>query len=224
MKKSIITFLSLGLILFMAAGCSSSRNAQTIVPEKGTVVVNTEYKGFHGVAVNGSFKVVLADVDKVSIETAPNLQQYVQMAMVDGVLVINLPKNVKLKGNTRITVYVPSKGISLIRGTGASLIIIDGALRGERLDINLSASSRLNGRSEVKYVTANMDTGAQMDITGYAKDFTLFSMGGARTDAFELRADYVTVSLSAITTAWVTYVYDITVTKSPQSTLRVRQQ
>ena len=214
MKKSIVTLLSLGLLLFVVAGCSGSRNTQTVTPEKGEVVVDTEYKGFHGVAV----------VEKVSIETAPNLQPYVLMAMVDGVLVINLPKDIRLKGNTRITVYVPSKNIDLIRGTGASLIIIDGALRGERLDINLSASSRLNGRSEVKYVTANMDTGAQMDITGYAKDFTLFSQGGARTDAFELRADYVTVSLSAITTAWVTYVYDITVTKSPQSTLRVRQQ
>jgi hypothetical protein len=182
--------------LFLIAGFFV---AGTVFAQKKTVIndPNAEVrnvKNFHAIHVSHAINLYLTQSDEEAVAVSARETKYrerIRTEVKDGVLRIwydNEGWNWS-NDNKKLKAYVSVKTLDRLNASGASDILVDGVITGDKLNIDLSGASDFKG--SVKMNELNLDQSGASDITisGSAGRVTIEASGASDVKGYDLITD-----------------------------------
>ena len=149
-------------------------------------------KDFHGIKISGGIDLYLSQGDQTNVvasATETKFRDRIKTEIIDGILKIWYDNDGGWRwntGNKKLKVYVSCKSIDQLNASGASDVNVDGALKAENLDIDLSGASDLKGNIVVTNKLNVEQSGASdARISGSAVDLKLKSSGASDFKGFD---------------------------------------
>ena len=213
MNRILLTLLA--IVSFQAALLAQ----KTIKDENAQV---RDAKNFHGISVGHSFDIYLTQGNEEAVAVSASEEKYRNMITVEvknGILYIGLEKQGwKLNlGNKKLKAYISFKNIDKLDISGACNATIEGTIKAEDLDVDLSGASDLKGRVDTKKLHIDLSGASDMTIGGTAVDLSLDASGACKFRGFDLTTDYCNAKASGASDIRITVNKELSVNASGAS-------
>lgn len=197
MKKTIST-LVLALTVSFTSNAQSWWNSKKI---KGNGKVVTEIRNtgnYDGVAVGGSFDVILVNgtEGKITIESEENLLPYIITEVERNTLKIKYKKNTNIRTTKKLVVTVPVKEIDQISLGGSGTITSSGQLHSEEFKVNLGGSGRIELELDATDVSASIGGSGDIKLSGKTNEFRCSIAGSGSIKAYELQSNDLNANIA----------------------------
>jgi hypothetical protein len=106
--------------------------------------------------------------------------------------------------NKKLTAYVAVKTLTKLRASGGADIIINGALKSDKLNMVITGGSDFTGQISVTDLTIDQSGGSDVHLKGNAVNVKVTASGGSDFKGFELTADYAIIQASGGSDAGIT--------------------
>lgn len=172
--------------------------AQKVVYDPNVVQRSTT--SFKSIHVSGGIDLYLTNGDEAVAVSASEAKyrDQIKTQVVNNVLKIwfdHDEKNLFVSGK-RLKAYVAFKNLESLSASGGSDIIVEGAIRGDNLNLNVSGGSDFQGKVQVKNLIVNQSGGSDIKISGAVQLVNLTSSGGSDFKGYDLFAESCTVNAS----------------------------
>jgi len=182
MKKLLFFVVS----VFLAGSVFAQK---TVINDPNAEIRNV--KGFHAMQVSHAINLYLTQSNEEAVAVSAKDTKYrerIRTEVKDGVLKIWYDNDGWKwdNGNKKLKAYVSVKTLDKLSASGASDVLVDGTITGDRLDIDLSGASDFKGA--VKLNELNLDQSGASDITisGSAGKVTIEASGASDVKGYDL--------------------------------------
>jgi len=166
-------------------------------------------KGFHAIKVSGGIDLFLSQGNEAVAVSASDIdvRDRIKTVVEDGVLKIYMDTrdgwhwnwhNLKLKA------YVSFSNLDKLSASGGSDISVEGSIKTDKLDIELSGGSDMKGRLSVTDLAIEQSGGSDVDISGSVINLSVEASGGSDFDGYDLVTENCRISASGGSDAHIT--------------------
>ncbi|HEV3249577.1 MAG TPA: head GIN domain-containing protein [Puia sp.] len=212
--------LALFLISFILINGIWAQKA--IINDPNAVVRNV--KGFHAIKVSNAIDLFLSQGDEEAVAVSSNDTKYrdrIRTEVENGVLKIWLDREGWSwdHGNKKLKAYVSCKTLDKLEASGASNILVNGVISGDRMELHLSGASDFKG--SVKFNGLSIDQSGASDITinGSVGDLQIDASGASDTKGFDLITDNCSARVSGASDIKITVNKELNVHASGASSI-----
>jgi hypothetical protein len=167
-----------------------------------------EVKSFHAIRVSHAFDVYLSQGNEEAVAVSSSDKGFLEKIVVyvrEGVLYIGLEKGFRINfGNKNLKAYISFKNIDALDIRGACNVKIEGTLKADELNLDISGASDLEGKVEINTLSASLSGSADANIHGTANTLDLDASGASTFNAFKLVTDLSDVHVSGASNVRVT--------------------
>jgi hypothetical protein len=193
MKKIILSVFLLSITVFSFA------QSGKVIEDKNAETRNV--KGFHAVHVSHGIDLYLTQGNEEAVAVSASDIDYrnrIKTEVEDGVLKIYFEnKGIHWgNGNKKLKAYVSIKMIDGLDASGGSDVYLQGTIKSEKLNVELSGGSDLKGNVEVHEMAINQSGGSDVNISGTANTLNVDASGGSDLHGYDLITEYCKISAS----------------------------
>jgi hypothetical protein len=158
--------------------------------------------GFHAIEVSGGIDLYLSNGNEAVAISASDkeVRDHIKTEVKDGVLKIyyEWKKGVKfsIKGNKSMKAYVSFKNLDKLSASGGSDVGVDGTIKSNTLNLDLSGGSDFNGKVDVTNLKVDQSGGSDVNISGTAGSIKIDASGGSDFSGYELVSDVCIINAS----------------------------
>lgn len=191
--------LALSLISFVALS-AFAQETKVINDANATArVLNGSFTTIH---VSSGIDLYLTQGNEESIAVSASDQKHLdrlRTEVVNGTLKIYYDrKGITWKtDNRKLRAYVSFKTLEKLSASSGSDVTVNGSIRADNLDLNVSSGAGFKGEISVKELSANVSSGAALKITGNADKLTVDASSGADFKGYDFTVDYCNASASS---------------------------
>ena len=185
-------------------------------------------KNFHGIYVSSAFDVYLSQSNEEAVAVSANdkeTRDRIEVEVKDGILVVGLKKGSWKwnKGNKKLTAYISFKNIDKLTVSGACDVFMDGTLKAESLNLNLSGASDIkNMKFDVKKLDADISGASDIKTSGVVGQMSIQASGASKFRGTDLATDYCNVHVSGASDVSITVNKELTAHASGASGLKYK--
>lgn len=196
-----IKFSSLGWVMLILPVISIGLVLQAIPLYAAHSFADTRNVGsFNALSVAGSFdvEVTLGNTESVRLEGDPDVLKDIETVVKNGTLHIRTKKGIKINWpkSGKVKAYVSAKSLSAIGQSGSGSILVAGTLSGDKLDLSLSGSGKMNIRTSVNTANVSVSGSGKIDVAGSAKEVNASVSGSGRVNGTDWKSNTANVSVS----------------------------
>lgn len=122
----------------------------------------------------------------------------------------------------RLKAYVSFKTLNKIRASGSSDVYVNGVIRSENLEIDLSGSSDFNGAVDVKFLRLDQSGSSDVKISGRAENAEIDLSGASDIKGFDLVVQNCKIDLSGSSDVSITCNGEMSVGASGASDVKYK--
>lgn len=181
------------LLFLVAAGCMLGVQAQKSINDPNAEVRNVS--GFHAIKVSSAIDLYLSQSGSETVAVSASETKYrdrIKTEVENGVLKIWFDEDgwkFWSAGNKKLKAYVSFKTLDKLVASGACDVIVDGTIKSNSLDINLSGASDFKGAVDANSLTIDQSGASDMTITGRASTLKIEVSGASDFKGFNLTTD-----------------------------------
>jgi len=171
--------------------------------------------GFHAVEVGGGIDLYLSQGDETVVVSASEIKYRDRMRteVKNGVLKIwyDYKSGFRFEtGNKKMKAYVSFKVLDRVEGSGGSDVYVDGAIKSDKLDLDISGGSDFKGKVSVSDLKVDASGGSDVNISGDAKNLKLDASGGSDFKGYDLTVDICDLQASGGSDIYITVNKEMT--------------
>lgn len=153
---------------------------------------------FDELEIKGNFDIRLKKTEKplLEITTDANLHEFIEVEIDGDVLELSSSKN--LRSDFGIEIVIGYQDLNVIEIGGASTIINDGVLAGDRLTIDMSGAGALKMTIEMDRLKINISGAGSVELAGRAETQEVNMSGAGGLDAEDLISKNAEVHISGV--------------------------
>jgi hypothetical protein len=189
----------------------------------GNIVTEQRNVGrFTGIEAGGALEVRVRQdaASGVRIQADQNLQEFIE-AFTDGnTLVVKQKKGYNLDPSKEIIVYVSAPAFKNLEVSGASRLISDSPISGDKLELFVSGASEVNVEVKVSRLEAEVSGASTVQVRGSSSAFSTEASGASKIRCLDLVTDETTLDISGATHAEVTANKQLNIEASGASEVR----
>lgn len=166
---------------------------------------------FDGINVGGARNVYLMNGEDYSVvvETDANIQEYVTLKVVKGILHFGFSSN-KIKKYTKLNFYIVAPSYNLVKASGASVVKGNDKLTGDELRIEASGASDIELGLEYVSIAADISGASDIKLSGNATSLVAESSGASDLKAKNLVTTSTVVNASGASSCFVNATKSLT--------------
>jgi hypothetical protein len=190
--------------IFLLTACAfmaivSVAQSSKVINDKNAQTRNV--KGFHGIKVSGGIDLYLSQgTEAVAISASDlDVRDRIRTEVEDGILKIYLDSRNGMHWNwhnMKMKAYVSVATLDKLGASGGSDITIEGGIKSDKLDIDLSGGSDLKGKLTATDLTIDQSGGSDVDISGSVTNLSIEASGGSDFSGYDLVTDNCRVTAS----------------------------
>jgi hypothetical protein len=209
-------------------GCFSFSYAQKTVINDANAQQRT-IGSFSSINISGGIDLYLSQGNEEGIAVSASDRKYIADIKTDvrnGELKIwYAPQNKSWKtGNRKLKAYVSFKDISSLKASGASDVILSGAVNLDKLNIEISGASDFRGELQVKNLTVNQSGASDATISGKVTQLSVHASGASDMEAYKLESENCSARASGASDIRITVNKELTATANGASSIHYRGQ
>jgi hypothetical protein len=205
-KRLIIPVLVLVGLITLLAGCGDDEGDAEEVRGSGNVVSQEmALADFTAVEGANAFEVEItqSDIFAVTIRVDDNILDLLDVSKEGDTLKIGLEGGVSLRGDVTLEASITMPNLEGLELSGASSASVSGFRSSDRLDIDLSGASTLDGDLEVAQTDINASGASRVVLEGSATEATIEGSGASSLDLADFTVNTAEVRLSGASDATV---------------------
>ena len=184
----------LATIVFLVAGAVQAQE-KVFVDDKNAQV-RTISESFNAISVSSSIDLYLSQGNSETVVVSAAEEKYRDRIVVEvknGTLRIYYDDKAFhwMSTNKKLKAYVSFKEIEKLSASGSSDVFVNGLIRGDKLDLNLSGSSDFKGAVQVVNLSIDQSGSSDSRITGSAKSASFEVSGASDVKGYDLEVDYL---------------------------------
>ncbi|MGY8909657.1 MAG: head GIN domain-containing protein [Flavobacteriales bacterium] len=191
------------LILFITASFSTNAqnwwgNSKKIKGNGNVVTVKRTTSDYDGIAVGGSFDVILIKGKEgaISIEGEENIIPYIETEVNGNTLQIKYQKNTNISTSKRLTITVTYNDLEKISIGGSGNISSEGVIKSNDLSISLGGSGNITLDVDADDLSVNIGGSGNVKLTGRSDDLSCAIAGSGSIKAYDLTTDTLNASIA----------------------------
>jgi hypothetical protein len=159
---------------------------------------NSRISGFTGVAVSGNFdvKIILGSSEGIKINASEEIVNSIEARVEDNVLIIRYKPRTGWHNQKKVNIVVNAKTIESLIVSGSGSIKVDGTIKCDNLNTNVSGSGSITLNTNVYNYTAIVSGSGKINATGKTKDAQIILSGSGNFSGDGLYADKAEVKVS----------------------------
>lgn len=186
------------LIVFLAFFFVSVGQAQKVKGNGNIVEKSRNVGSFEGIAVAGSFDVILVQGDegRIDMQVEENLESYLETEVEDRTLKVRWKRgaNIRTTKNTVVTVHF--KEISEVALAGSGDVRSKSVLQAEAMEVALAGSGDIDLELATETVESAISGSGDIRLHGKASSLEAAVSGSGDMDASELQCDRADLAVS----------------------------
>ncbi len=207
MKHTIYIVMTLcGLMLQ-----SCDPETRKVIADSSITTKNLDITDYSKVSITGGFNLHLSfseTEESIKIEANSRLHDHIIATKENNKLSIRLKKDIDIKGQKTLDIYIVTKSISSISAIGNSQIRLEDPLVGDQAKIYISADSFLTGEVNVDRLYLDASADSDVNLYGSVNTFSAKLSADTRLSGYGLTVEHLIMKMSADCSA------NLTVTKS----------
>lgn len=185
-------------ILLLLAASYSVTIAQKTISDPNAEKRNVS--GYHAISVGGGIDLYLSQGSESVAVSASETQfrNLIKTEVKDGVLTIwyDYKNSDNKRGDKHLKAYVSFKTLDKLNGSGGSDIDVDGTIKTNSLNLDVSGGSDFEGKIEADELVIEASGGSDVDISGSAKKLDIHASGGSDFSGYGLTTDICNLEAS----------------------------
>lgn len=194
--KSLAIFFLATLIIISSCGLVGGKS----VPGNGNVTTSEKtVAAFREVEQKGSFDVYVSTGNgyTAKVEAEENLQQYVEVYVDNGKLIVKTKEGFWLRPKKGLKVYITAPSYTAIRSYGSGNIIGQNTLYdSSKITLSVSGSADIKAAVDAPEVESVIMGSGNANLSGQTKKFTGDVKGSGSINAFDLKAEEVKIDIA----------------------------
>ncbi len=181
-------------------------------------------ENFSKLKITGAIKARVRFGQAISVEvsTDENIQEHIILKNDGNQLVIYSKNHIRPTEGTKVNITVPV--LEALYVSGASRVDLENMLQTDRLDINLSGASKLNGAIQVQSMKGEVSGASKLSFSGEALSTSFQVSGASRVIAERLTSDICRLDLSGASFIAIRAEEEISVNASGASKVKFHGQ
>lgn len=195
MKKAL---LLIG-ICFLSFSCVNAQWNGKKVKGNGEMVTKTRSTdSYNEIKLVGSMnvKLVSGSEGSIQVEAESNLQEYIITEVNNGTLKISTEDGYNLAPKKEILVTVPFESLNHISVTGSGDIWTQDKINAKKMEVQVTGSGDIKLDLSAETIEGKITGSGDIQLRGNSRNFECNVTGSGDFDAYELKADIVTASVS----------------------------
>lgn len=139
---------------------------------------------------------IYSDSDFVEVQADENIQQYIDIDTYDSTISFSIVNNVTFSDDDAVKIYVYSKKINRVVGSGDADIHARDTIRATQFDLTLSGGSEFDGLMVCEDLTVEISGDSDVELAGYSTTLSLLSSGGSEFEDYSFVVDDLGANLS----------------------------
>lgn len=150
---------------------------------------------FHGIIVSHAVDLYLSQSDEEAVAVSardPEDRNHIRTVVEDGMLKISFDEEShwwKHAGNKRLRAYISFRTLDKLKASGASDIYVNGTLRIDQLEMELSGASDFKGAVAIQSLSIHLSGASDVVISGKAGTVTISASGASDVKGYDLVTD-----------------------------------
>lgn len=219
--KTAALFLNLALLFTSLSSCDYQR-----IRAYGDITSRqVNYSDYTGLELSNAFNAYVSFSDteeSIEIEANENLHDHIIVEKHGNDLIIKLKPHTAIRGKATLNAYITTRSIVDFDLSGASEVILENPLIGERAAIELSGASEFYGELSLNRVELEASGASNISLFGNIGEFEASLTGSSELKDYDLIADELDIQLSGASDAYLTVSKAIEVRGSGASTLNYK--
>jgi hypothetical protein len=206
MKRLMVLVLALAGLTALFAGCGDDEGDAEAIRGSGNVVTEEmALADFSAVEAANAFEVEItqADTFAVTIRVDDNILDLLDVSKEGDTLKIGLERGVSLRGDVTLEAGITMPDLKGLELSGASSASVSGFRSSDRLDIDLSGASTLDGDLEAGNTDIDASGASRVLLEGFATELTIEGSGASSLDLADFTVNTAEVRLSGASDATV---------------------
>ncbi|SDS13241.1 Putative auto-transporter adhesin, head GIN domain [Polaribacter sp. KT25b] len=192
-KKIILT-----AIIFTVTIAVNAQKNERIRGNGKVITVNRTTSNYDGVAVGGSFDVILVKgkEGKIIIEGEENIIPYIVTEIEKDLLQIKFKKNTNINTTKRLTVTVYFESIEKISLAGSGNITSNETIKNHDFTVALGGSGNITLNVEANEISSNIAGSGNIELTGKSNELTCSIAGSGSLKSYDLTTDILNTNIA----------------------------
>jgi hypothetical protein len=170
---------------------SAALSAQTTIYDANAIL--REGKGYEAIEVSDGIDLFISFGEEAIAVSASETKyrDKIKTVVEDRVLKISYDeKGFSWNTKRNLKAYVSFKSLTALSASGGSNIIVEGGIKGNDLNIDISGGCGFKGRVEINKLTIDQSGGSDININGTAAKVSINASGGSDFNGYLLITDY----------------------------------
>lgn len=206
--------------------CSLVSVAQDQLVVDANAKLRTLNGSFSEIKVSHALKVIITQSDTESLAVSANDEKYLEdiVTELEGSTLIIRSKNNSWTGkrNRQLKVYVSFKKLEAIEVSGASDILVVGAIKQPSLKMDLSGASTMKGEIITNTLALELSGASQLNLKGTADVLKAACSGASDLNAYDLTAELANLDISGASDVEINVSKEIKAEASGASSIRYK--
>lgn len=154
---------------------------------------------FDAVDVSGAVdvRITQGDIKPVKVEIDENLQDYIEVFVQSGVLVVKTKSGYNIDPSKEMIIYITAPKYKSIEVSGACKLSTQGKINNpEPLDVDITGAGEINMELNAPRTRLGISGAGSAVIVGETKEFELDISGAGKARCFDFKSETTTVDLS----------------------------
>jgi len=175
---------------------------------------------FNGIEVSSSFDVYISQSQQAAVAVSAGNAAWVDQITTEvrnGILYVGFNNKGGDWNNKNLKAYISVAALNKIRASGACDVYIEGELKAEDLELEISGSSDFRGKLRVNNLRLTASGSSDYYLDGVATNAKINVSGSSDVKAFELETDFCDVNASGASDVSITAQKELKVKASGSS-------
>lgn len=163
---------------------------------------------FHSIRVSDAIDLYISQDETESLAVSALKDEYrdrIKTVVEDGVLTITFDNNrFNFHGSMKLRAYIAFKELKRLHASGASDVIVTGAIKGAELSVEMSGASDFKGAVDLGSFNLKLSGASDAQVNGTATTVTIDASGASDLKGFDLKTDYCNVETSGASDVQIT--------------------
>lgn len=188
------------VLFFLSLSLAVSAQSQETVSGNGKIKKEKRNASgtFDEIQVSGRYKVLFkqGSTTSIEVEADENLLPYIETVVEGDELKLHAKKGFNVKPTATIIVYITLPKLSSIQSSGSSSFSGDGALKGDKLELELSGKAEVDLSLNYSDLELNVSGSGLVKLAGSVTKVEVNISGSAEFAAPELKTQNMEVNIS----------------------------
>ena len=221
MKKTHLFILSAFFSILFLASCdnmtiSTGDGSYKVTGNGKLISENREVSSFNQIDIEGVFNVVLTQGEKesVKVETDENIQPLILINVADNVLSVKMKDSTSINKMKKINIYISVVDISKLTSNGVGSLKCPQKLKLKDFELITKGVGATDLKLSVEKLTIHSEIVGALILSGEANEVVISHNGVGIIEAFELKAEKLSLHSDGIGSAEVYASKELTINSS----------